>query len=59
MVRNINSNTGNRRYKAESGDVMKLGRIKFKIKAVQIGGRRSVCTTEDEDQSLKSIRNIT
>lgn len=56
-MRNINSNAGNRMYQVQAGDVMKLGRIKFKVKAVQIRGHRSSCASEDEDQSLKSIRN--
>lgn len=49
VVRNINSNVGNRMYQVQAGDVMKLGRIKFQVKAKQIGGCRSVCAAEDED----------
>ena len=49
VVRNINSNVGNRMYQLMSGDVLKLGRIKFMIKEVQINGHRRVSPSEEDD----------
>ena len=59
VVRNVNSNAGNRKHKVLVGDVLKLGRIKFKVKAIQAHGRQEVCNRANEDEGLNTIRNAT
>ena len=51
VVRNTNSSSSNADYHLEAGDVMKLGRCKFRVK--QVNGSSFV---EDEDEQIKTIR---
>ena len=52
VVRNTNSSSSNADYQLEAGDVMKLGRCKFRVK--QVNGK---CFHEDEDEQIKTIRH--
>ena len=64
VVRNTNSNQSNADYSVESGDIIKLGRVKFKVKSVCINGALSQDTCghdhaepdEDEDEVIKTVR---
>lgn len=59
VVRNTNSNATNADYTVEPGDVIKLGRVKFKVKSVSVNGNLAddrADPNEDEDEVIKTVR---
>mmetsp|Transcript_34470 Transcript_34470/g.60498 ORF Transcript_34470/g.60498 Transcript_34470/m.60498 type:complete len:420 (-) Transcript_34470:871-2130(-) len=60
-VKELKSNSGKKGYKLSKGDVIKLGRVKVKVKDMQLPGDRSEDKEElrdDESQSDKSVSGI-
>ena len=64
VVRNTNSNQSNADYRVQAGDVIKLGRVKFKVKVVNLNGQacqdahnhEHAEPDSDENEVIKTVR---